>query len=113
MPLPPSPAFAPDASPESVVTLEKVRFTVLTSRLIRLEYSKDGVFEDRPSQAFWYRRQPVPLSRKSVSDRLIAIETEDLLLRYRPTRFGFTRWTLSITLKRKGVTWRYGDSSRR
>ena len=109
MPLPPSPAFSPNASPESVVTLDKVRFTVLTSRLIRLEYSNDGVFEDRPSQAFWFREQPVPPFRKSISDRLIEIETDDLILRYKPSRFGFTPWALSITLKGSGVKWRYGD----
>ena len=33
---------------------------VLTSRLLRLEYSPSGEFEDHPSQAFWYREQPVP-----------------------------------------------------
>ena len=113
MPLPPVPAFDPIASAEAVVSLGCARFTVLTSRLIRLEYSKEGHFEDRPSQAFWYRRQPAPSFRKSVGDRLIEIETDDLLLRYRPTRFGFTRWLLSISFKRSGVTWHYGDSSHR
>jgi len=112
MPLPPVPSFNPIASAEAVVSFGNVRFTVLTSRLIRLEYSRDGFFEDRPSQAFWYRNQTVPEFRKSVTDLLIEIETDDLLLRYRPTRFGFTRWTLSIKLKRSGVTWHYGDSSR-
>ena len=113
MPLPPAPAFNPIASAEAVVSLGCVRFTVMTSRLIRFEYSKEGHFEDRPSQVFWYRRQPAPPFRKSIGDKLIEIETDDLLLRYRPTRFGFTRWTLSISLKRSGVTWHYGDSSRR
>jgi len=113
MPLPPTPAFDPAASPDSIVTSGNVRFTVLTSRLVRLEYSREGYFEDRPTQAFWFRKQPVPDFRKSVSGKMIEIETDDLHLRYRPTRFGFTRWTLSITLKSNGVTWRYGDSSRR
>ena len=113
MPLPPSPAFAPSASPESIVTLGNVRFTVLTSRLIRLEFSKDGHFENRPSQAFWFRMQPAPSFRKSISERSVEVETDDLHLRYRPTRFGFTRWTLSITLKRTGVIWRYGQPNRR
>ena len=53
-----------------------------------------------------------PPIRKTVSEELIEIETDDLLLRYRLTRFGFTRWTLSITLKENGVTWRYGQSNR-
>ncbi len=113
MPLPPVPPYDPVASPEAIVVKGNVRFTVLTSRLIRLEYSKDGRFEDRASQPFWFRRQHVPSFKKSVSERSVEVETDDLLLRYRPTRFGFTRWTLSITLKGSGVTWHYGDSSRR
>jgi alpha-glucosidase (family GH31 glycosyl hydrolase) len=113
MPLPPVPSFDPIASPEAIVATGNVRFTVLASRLIRLEYSRDGIFEDRPSQPFWYRKQPVPAFKKSISDKMIEIESDDLHLRYRLSRFGFTRWTLSITLKQTGVTWRYGDSSRR
>ncbi len=113
MPLPPTPVFDPAALPDSIVTSGNVRFAVLTSRLVRLEYGRDGYFEDHPSQAFWFRKQPVPSFRKTISKDFIEIETDDLHLKYRPTRFGFTRWTLSITLKRTGVTWRYGDSSRR
>ncbi len=52
--------FHPVADPRAVVSAPGVRFTVLTSRLIRLEASPSGEFEDHPSQAFWYRRQPVP-----------------------------------------------------
>jgi hypothetical protein len=52
MPLPPVPTFRPIANPAAVVIAKNVRFTVLTDRLIRLEYSKDDRFEDRPSQAF-------------------------------------------------------------
>jgi hypothetical protein len=54
------PPFAPLAEPGAVVSAPKVRFTILTPRLIRIEYSPSESFEDRPSQAFWYRSQPVP-----------------------------------------------------
>jgi alpha-glucosidase (family GH31 glycosyl hydrolase) len=113
MPLPPAPSFTPIASPDAVIKSGNVRFTVLASRLIRLEFNKDGTFEDRPSQAFWHREQQVPSLRKSITGGKIEIETDDLLLKYRPTRFGFTHWTLSIMLKTSGVTWHYGDSSKR
>jgi alpha-glucosidase (family GH31 glycosyl hydrolase) len=113
MPLPPVPTFDPLSSPGAVVASGHVRFTVLASRLIRLEYSQEGIFEDRPSQVIWYRNQTVPEFRKSISDRMVEIETDDLLLKYHPTRFGFARWTLSILLKQSGVTWHYGDSSGR
>ncbi len=43
-------AVAPETA---VIILQNMRFTILTSRLLRLEYSPTGQFEDRPSQAFW------------------------------------------------------------
>ena len=35
---------------ENVIQGEKYRITMLTERLVRLEYSEDGVFEDRATQ---------------------------------------------------------------
>jgi alpha-glucosidase (family GH31 glycosyl hydrolase) len=100
--------FQPLANPDAIVTAQNVRFTVLTDRLIRLEYSKDGQFEDRPSQAFWYREQSVPSFKKTVTDSLVEIETDFLHLKYQITARGFTGKTLSITLKQTGITWIYG-----
>jgi hypothetical protein len=74
----------------AVVTAGNVRFTVLTVRLLRLEYSPTGVFEDRPSQAFCYRRQPVPAFNVRRGDGSIEIETEHLLLRCTEHPRGFT-----------------------
>ena len=108
MPLPPVPAFRPIANPDAVIETNDVRFTVLTDRLIRLEYSKEGRFEDRPSQAFWFRDRPVPDFEKTVTDESVEIETEFLHLKYQITAKGFTAKTLSITLKQTGVTWTYG-----
>lgn len=51
--------FNPIADSAAVVAAGNVRFTVLTSRLLRLEYSPTGAFEEWPSQAFWFRRQPM------------------------------------------------------
>jgi alpha-glucosidase (family GH31 glycosyl hydrolase) len=108
MSLPPIPTFHPLANPGAVVTAKNVRFTVLTNRLLRLEYSADNSFEDRPSQVFWHRDQPVPRFTKTVSDEFVEIETDYLQLKYRLTPSGFTRGTLAITLKQNGVTWRCG-----
>ncbi len=110
MPLPPSPTFHPVANPNAVVCLENARFTVLTDRLFRLEYSKDNHFEDRPSQAFWFREQPVPDFKKTIRDSGIEIETDFLHLKYQPSSGGFNTRTLTITMKRTGVTWKYGIS---
>jgi hypothetical protein len=51
--------FAPIADPAAVVTAGSARFIVLTARLLRLGYSPTGACADRPSQAFWFRKQPV------------------------------------------------------
>ena len=90
MPLPPTPTFHSVANVDAVVIAKNVRFTVLTDRLIRLEYSDDNYFEDRPSQAFWHRDQPVPVFKKKITNNIIEIETEYLHLKYRATRSGFT-----------------------
>lgn len=101
--------FTPTAHPEAIVRGPQVRFTVLTSRLIRLEYNPDDGVEDRPSQAFWYRQQPVPAFHADQSRGTIEIETEDLHLHYRISDEGFQAATLSITLKKTGAVWHYGD----
>src|SRR5271157_669827 len=102
--------FQPLSDPQAVVQAQNVRFTVLTSRLIRLEYSPANIFEDRPSQTFWYRRQPVPeFIVKRSADR-IAIKTQHLELRYQPRETGFHADTLSIRVKATHATWRFGDA---
>ena len=65
MPLPPVPSFKPVASPKAIVAVPNVRFTVLTDRIIRIEHSDDNIFEDRPSQVFWYREQATPRFKKN------------------------------------------------
>lgn len=42
------------------VTGECYRFTLLTERILRLEYDPEGIFEDRPSQTVLRRNFPVP-----------------------------------------------------
>jgi hypothetical protein len=99
----------PIANPESIVTAPQARFTVLTSRLLRLEYSPIGQFEDRASQVFWYRAQPVPeFEVERTADRVV-ITTGHVRLTYRFTRHGFTRESLSIEVPATGQTWKYGD----
>jgi hypothetical protein len=86
------------------------RFTVLTDRLIRLEFHPEGSFEDRASQAFWFRAQPVPDFRAQVTAGRVEIETAYLLLRYGGTEDeGFSDRTLSITLKAGRTVWHPGD----
>ncbi|MBR5739346.1 MAG: hypothetical protein IKY02_05090, partial [Lachnospiraceae bacterium] len=43
---------------DNVVSGEHYRFTVLTDRLIRMEYDENGIFEDRATQHMFYRDFP-------------------------------------------------------
>ena len=101
--------FDPVANPDAVVVDQNVRFTILTSRIIRLEYSPMAVFNDQPSQVFWYRRQPVPEFSTRYSEDGLEIETEHLLLRYRRSEAGFTAEGLTIMLKGENGRYRYGQ----
>ena len=105
--------FKPAADPLAVVNFPNVRFSMLTERLVRLEYSPvEDSFEDRPSQAFWYRQQPVPTFEVKRSSEGIEISTSFLRLVYTPGPAGlngFARQTLSIEVFATGHTWRFGD----
>jgi alpha-glucosidase (family GH31 glycosyl hydrolase)/putative sterol carrier protein len=102
--------FKPLADPKAMVTESEARFTVLTSRLIRLEYSLTGRFMDRPSQVFWYREQPVPEFQVRRPDDGIEVETAHLRLTHKPSTEGFSPDNLSILIKEMDHTWHYGDT---
>ena len=46
------------ANPECVFKGSKYRITILTERLVRLEYNDDGFFNDNPTELVWYRNFP-------------------------------------------------------
>jgi alpha-glucosidase (family GH31 glycosyl hydrolase)/putative sterol carrier protein len=102
--------FDPVGQPEAVVGVPHGRFTILTPRLIRLEYSPTNEFEDRPSQAFWYRRQPVPEYDVVLTNGRLTLNTAYLQLTYVASPAGFTADTLSVTLKSSGATWRFDEA---
>ncbi|WP_394276207.1 TIM-barrel domain-containing protein [Luteococcus sp.] len=54
---------SPVAPAESVVTSGNARFTVLTERLVRIEWSPSGSFEDRATQVVLHRDLPTPRFR--------------------------------------------------
>ena len=96
--------FDPIANPDAQIVCEQVRFTLLTERLLRMEYSPDGQFEDRPSQAFWIRRLPVPKYELREYEGRLKLETRYMLLEYALGQ-RFTADSLRITLKDSGETW--------
>lgn len=73
----------PVADPNAVVVSGKVRFTVLTARMIRIEYSPTSTFEDRATFAVVNRRLPVPRFTQRTEGNYLYIETDSLTLRYK------------------------------
>ena len=73
----------PQADPQAMVTSGKVRFTVLTPRMIRIQYSATQQFEDRATFAVVNRRLPVPAYTTREEGGYLYIETEALTLRYK------------------------------
>ena len=102
--------FDPVSDPGAIVRVPGARFTVLTSRLIRMEQSQSDIFEDRASQAFWFRRQAVPAYSVQRNGDTLEISTADLVVRYHATAEGFTAQTLSVEMRATGTVWRYGDA---
>jgi hypothetical protein len=100
----------PVADPRAVVIEGHARFTVLTPRLVRLEWAADGRFEDRASLAIVHRALPVPEFTATRSKGGLVIDTGALRLRYRPGPGPFTAENLEVTFERAGdrVTWRPG-----
>ena len=73
----------PLAQEEAIVTSGNARFTVLTPRLIRIQYSNSGLFEDRATFAVVNRRLPVPDFTSNEEDGYLVIRTDSLTLRYK------------------------------
>lgn len=109
--------YDPIANPKAVVIFEHARFTVLTSRLIRMEWAADGKFEDHASFVFLNRNLPVPPFKHNVaitsSGHRISIETEDLKLIYTVDKGSSGKFTpknlqVSFKMNDKDVDWHPG-----
>ncbi|MGD8487938.1 MAG: glycoside hydrolase family 31 protein [Anaerolineae bacterium] len=100
----------PVANPDSVVVGDHTRFTVLTSCLVRLEWSETGTFEDRGTFAFPSRYAPAPPFELKRADQSLTIDTGTLTLCYRGAGESFAPGNLSIayTLNKQQRTWKPG-----
>lgn len=92
------------------------RFTVLTDRIIRLEYDPEGIFEDRPSQTVLFRNFPRPdFSVRDTGSRMEIDGKHFHLTYYYGQEKRFTEHSLTITAKNNftnyGATWRFGATT--
>ncbi len=92
----------------------KYRITVLTSRLIRMEYQQDYDFVDAPTQMVVNRAFPKVEYTTLHKDGLLILETDDLIFKYDGKEFSPDG--LTIELKESGEVWHYsivyGNSDR-
>ena len=97
----------PVADPAAIVTAGQARFTMLTERLIRLEWSADGTFIDAGSYAFPVRRGPVPSFTVRQDGPTTVIDTGALVLRCTDGRFDKDNLSIEVT-SRPGTVWTPG-----
>lgn len=101
------------SKPEAIIQGQKFRFTILTERLIRLEYSPSFIFNDLKTELVSFRDFDVPKFEKKGDDKFLEIETDYFILSYsleqdfKGTVFSPTK-NLSIKSKGNNAVWYYG-----
>ena len=109
--------YDPVADARAVVTVGNARFSVLTSRLIRMEWSAGGRFEDHASFVFLNRKMLVPnfthALAKNSGREILTIQTDALKLAYSPAargngKFDADNLHVEFTLNGKQVVWHPG-----
>jgi hypothetical protein len=101
--------YNPVADQSAVIIAGNARFTVLTPRLVRVEYSSSGKFEDHATLAIVNRLLPVPDFSHSVSNNILTITTSYLSVSYRLSS-PFSSSTLTISsVKSTFNAWSYGQ----
>jgi alpha-glucosidase (family GH31 glycosyl hydrolase) len=86
------------ANDKCIFIFNGVRITLLTDRMVRVEISPTNQFEDRPTQQFWYRNQPIPKAEISDSETGFLINTEYFHIEYKKKPEGFSPENLRITI---------------
>lgn len=103
---------------ENVVLGKKYRISILTDRLVRLEYSPNGVFLDKPTQRVVFRNFDKTKFTVTQSETLIQIVTSYFTIDYvKEKPFVGSKVTpgntLKITLNKSDRTWYYGHPEAR
>ena len=106
------------SNPESVVQGQKYRFTVLTERLIRLEYSPSFIFNDLKTELVSFRNFEKPNFTKKEDEHFLEIETDYFKLSYnkesdfKGTFFNPSK-NLRVEVKNTHNVWYYGHPEAR
>ncbi|ABX42246.1 glycoside hydrolase family 31 protein [Lachnoclostridium phytofermentans] len=103
---------SPVANQKAVIQGDCYRFTVLTSRLIRLEYNEDGYFEDLATQVVINREFPVPEYRVKEGEDSLEVITEHLHLTYNKKLFSKNGLCIQVkgNLSAYRSIWHFGET---
>jgi len=99
------------ADSSAMVVVGNARFTVLTTSLIRMEYSDSGKFEDRPTLAFVNRKVDVPKFQKSVVGTQANITTSTIKLIYGGGKFTGSSLKVTPVSDSAFKGWQFGMTS--
>jgi alpha-glucosidase (family GH31 glycosyl hydrolase) len=98
----------------SIIAGDHYRFTILTSRLIRMEYASDGVFEDRPTQTVINRNFETPYFTVYENEKQLEIDTEWLSISYDKKEFSAGGLSVKVRSESYGIysTWHFSEPVR-
>lgn len=108
------PKYDAKAKDEAIVRGDKYRFSILTSRLIRMEYADDGIFEDGATQSVICRNFEDVDFEVTENENELTITTEHLTLLYKKTgRFCGSNLRIRLTenpSEYQEAIWCFGDA---
>lgn len=100
----------PIADSRAQVISGNARFTILTDRLIRMEWAEDRKFEDHATLAVVNRCLPVPEYKVSRRGDNLTIRTSSIVLVYKGSdRFDENNLSVSFKMKGKTIEWNLGS----
>ena len=86
----------PVAAATAIIQGITYRISVLTERLLRLEYNETGHFEDRASQVVWNRAFPKVEFEVNETEEELELETSFLHLHYDKKEFSANGLTIEV-----------------
>ena len=96
------------AEPASIISSNNYRITILSDRLVRLEYSSSGIFNNYETAIIKNRKFEVPEYTKQEDDTILKIETRYLTLSY-VKKMSFNSRTIKAVCKSNLEEWYYGQ----
>lgn len=94
-----------------MIVVGKRRFTCLSPRLVRMEFSPSEVFEDRRSLVAYHPRQPQPFDQVTYQDQQVSLSIGNLVIYSRQNELDFFPSNLRVDWKSANCThsWYFGD----